>query len=394
MAALEACLFLRAFLRAEDLEIEMLTPNQHFAYRPLSVLEPFGDQRTWSLRLDRFATDNDVALGHARLAEVDATAATIVTDAGERRSFDLLLVAVGARPTPELPGALTFQGSVDAPRVRRLLDDAAAHLRPRVVFAVGGHATWPLPLYELALLTAAELDRRGAHTEITLVTPETAPLELFGRHASDRVAAMLQQHGIATELGAEPLSVEDGELRLVDGRTLPAECVVALPRAAGRFVTGLPHDGEGFIPVDAYGRVAGLDGVFAAGDITACPFKQGGLAAQQADAAAETMLAALGLPIAPRPVDPVLRGVLYTDDDPTYMRRRLSGGEDNEPRAYSLWWPPSKIAGRYLSPYLTVQAGAPRAPEVRPGADVVPVEVDTAARADVGSPAASTGRAP
>jgi hypothetical protein len=41
-----------------------------------------------------------------------------------------------------------------------------------------------------------------------------------------------------------------------------------------------------------------------------------------------------------------------------------------------MWWPPSKIAGRYLASYLTVRAGAPRAPELRPSADVVPVRVD------------------
>ena len=130
--------------------------------------------------------------------------------------------------------------------------------------------------------------------------------------------------------------------------------------------------------MDPHGRVSGAEGVFAAGDITAFPFKQGGLAAQQADAAAEAMLAALGLPIDPRPFDPVLQGVLYTEDDPTYMRRRLGDGDEVEPRSYSLWWPPSKIAGRFLSPYLTVRAGAPRAPEVRPGSDIVPVQVDTA----------------
>ena len=73
---------------------------------------------------------------------------------------------------------------------------------------------------------------------------------------------------------------------------------------------------------------------------------------------------------------PVLQGVLYTDRAPAYLR--ATHGEASAPRAYSLWWPPSKIAGRYLSPYLTIRAGAPRAPEVRPEADVLPVNVDLA----------------
>jgi sulfide:quinone oxidoreductase len=376
VAALEACLFLRSYVSAEDVDIDLLAPARVFSYRPLAVLECFGGARPWSMGLDRFAADQEVTLVHDALAAVDGPERAIVTTSGVRRPYDLLLVAIGARATPQLPGAVTFQGSTDTPAVRRVLDDAALRLRPRIAFAVGPGTTWPLPLYELALLAATELWARGARCEIALVTPETAPLELFGSRASDVVARMLQERGVTVVLGAEPLSAEPGELHLVDGRTIGADRVVALPRVAGRFVEGLPHDPAGFVPVDPHGRVEGVEGAFAAGDITTFPFKQGGLATQQADAAAEAILADLGLPIEPRPFAPVLQGVLYSGGEPTYMSTRL--GEDTlgiTPRNYSLWWPPSKIAGRFLSPYLTVH-GAPRAPEVRPEADVVPVSVD------------------
>jgi sulfide:quinone oxidoreductase len=379
VAALEACLFLRAYVSDDDVAIDLLTPEQVFSYRPLSVLESFGGARTWSMRLERFAADQDITLVHDALAAVHGAERAIVTTSGVHSPYDLLLVAIGARPTPQLPGAVTFQGSTDAPAVRRVLEDAADRLRPRIAFAVGPGTSWPLPLYELALLTAGELRARGARCEITLVTPEARPLELFGAHASEAVAALLEERGVTVVLGAEPLSAEPGALRLVDGRSIGADRVVALPRAAGRFVEGLPHDPAGFIPVDPHGRVEGVDGVYAAGDITTFPFKQGGLATQQADAAAEAMLAELGLPIEPRPFSPVLQGVLYSGGDPTYMSTRLSAGSGpgTTPRSYSLWWPPSKIAGRYLSSYLTVQ-GAPRAPEIRPESDVVPVRVEIA----------------
>jgi hypothetical protein len=112
-----------------------------------------------------------------------------------------------------------------------------------------------------------------------------------------------------------------------------------------------------------------------AGDVTTFPLKQGGLATQQADAAAEAMLAALGVPIVPRPFDPVLNGVLYTDREPAYLRASLDG-RGSEPRPYAMWWPPSKIAGRHLAPYLAIRSGAPRAPEVRREHDAIPVTVD------------------
>jgi sulfide:quinone oxidoreductase len=378
VAGLEACLLLRAFVTADDVDIELLSPNLRFSYRPLSVLESFGGDRTWSMPLDRFAADQDLDLVHDTLGEVLPSERVAVTTSGVRRPYDALLVAIGARPTPALPGALTFQGSTDEPTVRRMLDDAAARLRPRIVFAVGSNTSWSLPLYELALLTAADLRTRGAHSQLTLVTPEATPLELFGSRASTVVARMLDEHDITVICNAEPLAAEEGLLHMVDGRSIGADHVVALPRAAGRFIAGLPHDRAGFIPVDDHGRVDDTEGVYAAGDITTFPFKQGGLATQQADAASEAILADLGLAIEPRPFSPVLQGVLYSNGEPAYLRTPLGDGAApaSTPRAYSLWWPPSKIAGRFLSSYLTVRAGAPRAPEVRPSSDVVPVRID------------------
>ena len=99
--------------------------------------------------------------------------------------------------------------------------------------------------------------------------------------------------------------------------------------------------------------MTGLDGVYAAGDGTAFPIKQGGLATQQADAVAETIAAAAGAPIEPQPFRPVLRGMLLTGGDNRFMRNAVAGGEgEPEVASHALWWPPSKVAGRYLAPFL------------------------------------------
>jgi sulfide:quinone oxidoreductase len=381
VAALEACLCLRAFATAEEVAVGLLAPNLRFTYRPLSVLEAFGADRAWSMPLERFAADQEVTLLRDTLVEVLASEHAVATGLGARLPYDRLLVALGARATPHLPGATTFGGSVDARAVRRILDEAATRLRPRVVFAVGAGTSWPLPLYELALLAAADLAARGVRADLTLVTAESAPLELFGPSAGELVRGLLDEHEVTLVCGAEPIAAKDGALRLADGRALPADRVVALPHAAGRYVAGLPHDESGFVPADRHGRVPGVEWVFAAGDITTFPFKQGGLATQQADAAAEAILADLGLPIEPRPFRPVLQGVLYSAGVPAYLRNPLGEGAHaaSAPRSCSLWWPPSKIAGRHLSPYLTLRAGAPRAPEQRPSGDLaVPVRVELA----------------
>jgi sulfide:quinone oxidoreductase len=293
---------------------------------------------------------------------------------GTELPYDVLLIATGGRAADAVHGALTFRGAREGPALRELLDAEPGSL----AFAAPAGATWPLPIYELALLSAAELRRRGAATEVALVTPEEAPLALFGAGASELVGELLAGRGVNVVTGATAVAARHGALELADGRTLAAEHTIALPRILGRRIEGVPRDGEDFIPIDDHCRVQGLEHVFAAGDVADFPFKHGGLAAQQADAAADAMLAEIGLPIAPRPFDPVVQGVLFTDGDPQYLQAPLGEGhgEPAEPRPYSLWWPPSKIAGRHLSPYLTIRAGAPRTPELRPSAAAVPIAID------------------
>jgi sulfide:quinone oxidoreductase len=372
VAALEACLALRAFLPEESLRIEILCPVDRFQYRPLAVLEPFDGTSAWFMDLGRFAADQDVHLVRDALVAVEPYEHVVVTATGKRLEWDRLLVAIGAEPVRSIPGAVTFRGGRDADAVRNAVD--AVDIGSRLAFVAPPGTFWTLPLYELALLAAARLGARGRN-RLLVVTPEDAPLQAFGRRASETVQALLDDHGIRFSGPHIPVAADAGEIEFADGGRVRADAVIALPRLRGPRVAGLPRDDDGFVPVDDTGRVPGCEGTFAAGDLTDFPLKQGGLAAQQADAAAETILAELGFPIVPRPFSPVLEGVLYTGGAPAYLRA-AHGESVGAPRAYSLWWPPSKIAGRYLSPYLTIRAGAPRAPEVRPDADIVPVSVD------------------
>jgi CBS domain-containing protein len=197
------------------------------------------------------------------------------------------------------------------------------------------------------------------------------------------VRELLEERGIALQTGSCPVELADGELRLVPEGTIAADRVVALPRLRGPRIDGLPQTVEGFLPVDAHGQVHGLADVYAAGDITSFPVKQGGIATQQADAAAEMIAANAGADITPQPFRPVLRGLLLTGRRPRYLRHELTGGAGDSSAASPepLWWPPAKIVGRYLAPFLGAFAGVESPPEApsAPGAVPVEVEVDAAA---------------
>jgi sulfide:quinone oxidoreductase len=118
----------------------------------------------------------------------------------------------------------------------------------------------------------------------------------------------------------------------------------------------VPHDDQGFVATDEYARVRGLTDVYAAGDLTQFPLKQGGIATQQADVAAASIANDAGAALTPEPFRPVLRGLLLTGFVPRFLRAEATGAHsvvDTDP----LWWPPAKIVGRYLTPFLAATLG-------------------------------------
>jgi sulfide:quinone oxidoreductase len=374
VAGLEAALALRA-LAQERVAVELVAPETEFVYRQLAVAEPFraGETRRFSLR--RLAEAAGADLTKASVGSVDPERKTVATTEGAELSYDSLLVALGSRPVSSIPGALTFRGPADEASFSALLHDARAGRIQRLVFALPLGASWPLPLYELALLTAVHLaDAGAASVQLGIVTPEERPLQLFGSAASDAVADLLGMHGITLTTDTTPVEVEDGSLRLLPTGRVDADRVVALPRLKGLRLPGVSHDANGFVPTDRHGRVLDTAGVYAAGDLTDFPVKQGGIAAQQADAAAESIAAEAGAPIEPRPFTPVLRGLLLTGLSPRYLRAEpgsVVSTTDTEP----LWWPPAKIVGRYLAPFLASHLSMSKSP-LRPEAGAVEVEVE------------------
>ena len=375
VAGLEAALALQA-LAGDLLTVELVSPETDFVYRPLSVAEPFrvGEPRRFPLRL--LADAAGAELTRASVRSVDDELHMVVTSDGVAIRYDVVLLALGARPVSGIPGAFVFRGPGDEEAFGALLSQARTGEVKRLVFALPTGASWPLPLYELALLTAVHLSDAGVSSvELALVTPEERPLQLFGAAASRAVTELLDLHGVELRTDTTALGFASGTLQLLPDDQIEADRVVALPRLEGPRLEGAPHDAKGFVPTDAFGAVRGLEDVYAAGDLTDFPVKQGGIAAQQADAAAESIAAAAGAPVDPRPFSPVLRGLLLTGLTPRYLRTEPSSvvsEVDTEP----LWWPPAKIVGRHLAPFLASQLHISGSP---PAGENVAVDVDLSA---------------
>ena len=352
VGALEALLALQSHTGTR-LRISVLCATHSLTYRALSVAEPFGAEPARRFEWEQITRDRDVRWIRDVLTRVRPAERELDGRDGPPVRYNALLLALGARPEPALPGAIPFAGPRDVAAVA----DAIAALAPgrhhSIAFVATAGTAWTLPLYELALMTAEHGRRLGLDLAIELVTRESSPLGIFGAEASAAVARRLKDAGIHLRTGTFATEFADGKLWLELEGTLDVDLAIALPPLSGPYLPELPADSGGFVPVDRLGRVRGVDRVWAVGDMTARPVKQGGLTAQQADVAAADIAAQVGgADVRVRPYHPTLHGLLLTGGDPVYLERRPHAPPESEASDSFLWWPAHKIVGRHLGPYL------------------------------------------
>lgn len=357
VAALEVALALRD-LAGDRAELSVHSPREDFIYRPFAVAEPYGTSRPMRYAWADLAKRAGVDFHRAAIASVEPEAQRVRTHGGEEIEYDRLIVACGTRLLAGISGAVTFWGVPDDAKVHEVIRDLRERKLRRLAFTMPGGGTWALPIYELALLAGAELAKEGIEdTSLVVVTPEDAPLHLFGRAASEQVSELLAERGIEVVAGALPIHFADAALSVTPRATIEADAVISLPRMEGRRVPGIPHDLAGFIPIDEHCQVRGAPNVYAAGDVTSFAVKQGGIATQQADVAAAAIAAELGRDVPADPFDPILRGVLWTGGKPLYMSGHLAGGhgETSYVGREPAWdgAAEGKIVGRYLPRFLS-----------------------------------------
>jgi sulfide:quinone oxidoreductase len=350
IAALELLLALRVHAGAQ-VAITVLSGGPQFAPPAMTVAEPFERGGAQTYEWTQITDEHDARLVVDKLIAIDTATRTAFTHSGRRIPYDVLVLATGARRVAPFEGAMTFGMSAGGPaELRALLTELRTAAQVDLAFALPWPSSWSLPLYELALQAAYELREHGSPSRVRIVTPEEHALELLGSAARDAIVPLLEALDIDLMCAAQPRAVVAEGLALDDGTVVAADHVVTLADVVARPVPGLPSDRAGFVPVDRYGLVAGEEGVYAAGETTSFPLRQGGIAAQQADVVAASIAARYAGAEAPAPFAPVLRGRLTTSGAPLYLQARPSGQSVASHRA--LWSPPEKIAGRYVAPYL------------------------------------------
>ncbi len=355
VAGLEAAFALRQ-IAGDRVTVQILAPTAEFIYRPTSVGEPFTTAHARHYSLAKLAASAGAELLRDGLSRVDAPRRQVTTSGGATLSYDELLVCPGAIMRHPYQHITPFDDARVDELLHGLVQDVEGGYVRRLAIVIPAPMAWPLPAYEVALMASERAWDMRAEMDVTVFTPETAPLAVFGAHASHQLSRLLAERRIDVVTTAyceipraQTIIVQPG------GREVHADRIISLPALFGPGIDGVPQDGSGFIPIDEFGRVIGLQSVWAAGDATDYPLKQGGVAAQLADTVACGIAAVAGAGIEPLPFAPTMEGVLLTGGRPRQLRGRTAGaGPDTSGlTAVTRDEQPPKIAARFLSPHLT-----------------------------------------
>jgi sulfide:quinone oxidoreductase len=354
VAALETALAL-GDLASDRTDVTVLAPNAELVYRPMTVREPFAYGSARRYPLAPIVEQAGAKLLADELVWVEPASQRIHTKSGEPLEYDALVLALGAKASQRYTHALTIDDRHLDETLQGLIQDVEGGYLRSVAFVSPGRMAWPLPLYELALMTAGRAYDMGVALSVTIVTPEDAPLAIFGSAVSDAVSELLEKAGIQEINSAYAEIPTQGQVVINPGdRRLQVDRAVALPELYGPSVRGIPLGEHGFIPVDPYGQVPDVGPIYAAGDATAFAIKHGGIASEQADTVALAVAALAGAPVTPVHFDPVIHGMLLTNAKPLYLTAKITGGHgfSSEVGDTPTWSPPSKIAAKYLAPCL------------------------------------------
>jgi sulfide:quinone oxidoreductase len=180
VAALETALAL-ADLAPDDTDVTVIAPNSEFVYRPMVVREPFAYGAAHRYPLESIVHDAGATLLCGELGWIDPARRTIHTKADEAIEYDALMLALGATVTKRYPHALTIDDRDLAQTMHGLIQDVEGGYIHKLAFVAPGRMAWPLPLYELALMTAGRAYDMGIELQATIVTPRAAPSRSLDR---------------------------------------------------------------------------------------------------------------------------------------------------------------------------------------------------------------------
>ena len=296
-------------LRVEA-DITVISPRDELHYLPSTIWIPTGLVKGEDLKypLRRFFERKKVDFVKASATGLADGGRTVITDTGESRRNDHLIVATGARLLRKLPGIehalVPCEGIAVAEEIGRRLK-ALQGGTIAVGFASNPNEQGAMrggPMFEYLFIINSLLRKQGRRDKFELVffNPAARPGARLGPGVVDGLLAEMARRDIRTHLGNKVVRFEQKKV-IAEGSAFFADLILFMPGLTGAAwleKADLPLSPGGMIAADALCRVKDRPNVWVVGDAGSYPgpdwlTKQAHQADLQAKAAAANVAACL-----------------------------------------------------------------------------------------------------
>lgn len=277
-----------AHLRKHGYRVTLVSDRDYFYIYPTSIWIPTGKATLQDVKVDLKALKRahgfEIIIDGVAKIEAAANRVTLVSG-NVLEEYDYLVVALGAHKMvhPGIEHTLSICGNpLEAPRIKRRIDDLIAQGSGQIAFGFGGNPNDPSavrggPAFELFFNLHNLLKRKGIRDrfEMTFFAPMAKPGARMGEQALGMMDTMFKRSNFKKQFGKKIKRFEEDGVVFEDDSKLASDFTMFIPAGDGHRVvkeSDLPTNEAGFVKTNDFCEVL-LDGnvsnVYAAGDVVA-----------------------------------------------------------------------------------------------------------------------------
>ncbi len=273
------------YLRKNNYDVTVVSDRDFFYIYPTSIWIPTGESKFEDICID--LKELEAAHGFTLLVDgvtsIDAKSKRVTLQSGKvLEGFDNLVIAMGAsKMKPKgVENTLSICGAPEQSLlIKKKLDALMAKGSGKIAFGFGGNpndtsAVRGGPGFELLFNVHNLLKKKGIREnfELTFFAPMEKPGARMGPQALKMMDMIFKRTNIAKHFGKKIKSFETDGVLFEDDSKLMSDFVMFIPAGDGHDIiknSDLPQNGAGFIEIDDFCEVKGVEGVYAVGDIAA-----------------------------------------------------------------------------------------------------------------------------
>jgi sulfide:quinone oxidoreductase len=311
IAGVEAAIY----YRKEGFDVELISDRSYLFIYPIAIWIPVHKKRfdDVAMSLEEIASRHGFTLTIDRVISIDPANHSFTLSHGDIRTAEYLVIAIGSGKM-KLAGiehTLSICGEPEQSiRLQEKIDKLIALGKGKIAFGFGGNPNDPSavrggPGFELFFNLHHHLKKLGIRDnyDMTFFAPMPSPGARMGEKALKMMERMFRRNKFQSRYGKKITRFEENSVVFEDGSTLESDLTMFIPAGDGHsFIkeSDLPQNGAGFIRINDYCEIEGVEGWYAIGDAAALEgpdwkAKQGHIAEVMARNAAHNLAISMGL---------------------------------------------------------------------------------------------------